>query len=623
MGLFFALLAAAALGAAPRVEAIRHAASYAKPPLAPGQLAVVFGEGLAGAGSTKVFFDGVEGNVAAATAGQVNIVVPADAEPGSRLQVVIEVDGERSAPAPLEVVRAAPGVFTHDRSGSGPSVAQRDGAVVRLAVTGLGRADNVAAEVGGGAVEVVSYGPEPDTPGVEHVALRLPDASAFGEIPVVIRAGGRESQSFALLPLELGGRPRALSVLDNGLVRAGASMILGGAITYLSKSGAADNMINNWDYGRQVQLSFYSGPVPFGNPHPNWTFIGWNPIGAGDVYKNPSQVVAHWNDGGIVYVRTIPLHWPLNNVACECTFETWMRLEDNAVITRARLRNHRSDRTWYNARTQELPAVYVNGKYYRLFTYDGTAPFTGEPPREIRHAGPPWTTWAATENWAAYVDDNRFGLGVYHPGVYRFSGGFAGRPGTGGENDSPTGYIAPNLPEHIDRNIVYDYEFHLVPGTVEEIRDYVYRRRGDAAAALPEYIFANDRRHWTLVNTRDAGWPVEDALRLTLDRNDPYMVGPPSLWRAEDVPKLFIRMAVRSANSNAEVFWSTPTEGMRAGRSVRFQTIPDGEYRTYEVDMTWNPEYKGAIAAIRLDPVGNGAPGETASVAWISYRRLE
>jgi hypothetical protein len=101
------------------------------------------------------------------------------------------------------------------------------------------------------------------------------------------------------------------------------------------------------------------------------------------------------------------------------------------------------------------------------------------------------------------------------------------------------------------------------------------------------------------------------------------MVGPPSLWRAEDVPKLYIRMAVRSANSSAEVFWSTPAEGMRAGRSVRFQTIPDGEHRTYEVDMTSNPEYKGAIAAIRLDPVGSGAPGETASVAWISYRKLE
>jgi hypothetical protein len=77
-----------------------------------------------------------------------------------------------------------------------------------------------------------------------------------------------------------------MSWLDNGEIRLGVDLAIGGAITWISKSGEARNVINSADWGRQVQMSYYSGPVPFvvGEKRPSkfWEGLGWNPIQAGD-----------------------------------------------------------------------------------------------------------------------------------------------------------------------------------------------------------------------------------------------------------------------------------------------------------------------------------------------------
>src|SRR4051812_45885470 len=79
-------------------------------------------------------------------------------------------------------------------------------------------------------------------------------------------------------------RPRT-SFLDNGTLRLGVDLDVGGAITYLSLSGKERNVVNSWDWGRQIQMSYYSGPVPFvvgaKRPAKHWQHLGWNPIQAG------------------------------------------------------------------------------------------------------------------------------------------------------------------------------------------------------------------------------------------------------------------------------------------------------------------------------------------------------
>jgi len=104
----------------------------------------------------------------------------------------------------------------------------------------------------------------------------------------------------------LSGEPERMSYLDNGQVKVGVDLNLGGAITWLSR-GKGENMVNSYDYGRQIQMSYYSGPVPYETagqkPANHWKHLGWNPVQAGDDFHHGSKVLEHTNDGRIIHVK--------------------------------------------------------------------------------------------------------------------------------------------------------------------------------------------------------------------------------------------------------------------------------------------------------------------------------
>src|SRR6476661_3673501 len=158
--------------------------------------------------------------------------------------------------------------------------------------------------------------------------------------------------------------------IKNKWIKVGASLDLGGAITYLSAADSKENLINNYDWGRQVQMSFYGGPNPYmpdgKEPSAEWKFLGWNPIQSGDWAGNNSKVLKYKNNGKQIYILSIPMQWPLDNVSGECTFESWITLKGNTVEITSRINNTRKDKTQYAARSQELPAVYTNAPYTRL-----------------------------------------------------------------------------------------------------------------------------------------------------------------------------------------------------------------------------------------------------------------
>tara|TARA_B100000809_G_C14832615_1_gene421632 strand:+ start:207 stop:605 length:399 start_codon:yes stop_codon:yes gene_type:complete len=101
-----------------------------------------------------------------------------------------------------------------------------------------------------------------------------------------------------------------MSVLENDQIRFGANLTLGGAITLLSTKDGP-NMINSHDWGRQIQMSFYSGPKPFEpngkKPADHWKQLGWNPIQSGDFGGNTSTILEHRNDGKTIYVKCRPI----------------------------------------------------------------------------------------------------------------------------------------------------------------------------------------------------------------------------------------------------------------------------------------------------------------------------
>jgi hypothetical protein len=420
------------------------------------------------------------------------------------------------------------------------------------------------------------------------------------------------------------GQEDRVSYLDNGTIRLGVNLDLGGAITYLSLSGSDENIVNSADWGRQIQMSFYSGPNPFTpngkKPTEIWAGLGWNPIQSGDCFGNRSKVIDHQNDGKSLYVKCLPMQWPLNNEPGECIFESWITLEGRTAHVRSRIVNHRSDKTQYSGRGQELPAIYTNGPWYRLLSYTGDKPFTGGE-MTTRPTQMPWTGWQGTENWAALLNDAGTGLGVWEPGVYQFIGGFAGEPGKGGPKDGPTGYIAPLHNDILDYNIEYEYSYVLIVGSIDDIRGYVYEHA--ARPAPPAYRFARDRQHWCYGNATDTGWPIDGELKVLVEGNDPQMHGPPGFWQAKDAPKLYIEAAYETSDTHAQVFWArADAPGLSEEKSVHFDIVADGKYRTYEVDLSASPEYRGAITGLRFDPVGAGKPGEFVRVKSISFQPM-
>ncbi len=438
-----------------------------------------------------------------------------------------------------------------------------------------------------------------------------------------------------LLSLSASARPKfdpsQLEFIDNGTIKLGVSKDLGGAITYLSKSGSDENIINNFDWGRQIQMSFFSGPVPYHEkgqkPKDHWKHIGWNPIQAGDDHGHGSEIVELSKEEDRISLKCIPMQWPLNNVPGECTYESFIVLKGNTVEVRCRLINARSDKTQYRGRHQELPAVYSNGPYYRLMTYRGDKPFTGDQwvriPRK-QGKGFPWEYWLATENWAALVNDDNWGLGIYKSDNALFIGGFAGKEGKGGTHDSPTGYIAPLHTEILDHNITYEYRYTLILGSLDEIRAHAVRE--GKGAGLPDWKFEEDRQHWHYHTADgqgvDAGWPIQGYIEIDLANENIPAVSPPTVWQAEEAPVLHIEAAFKTRQKEAAVLWSAydgknHNPNIEPDNRMEFEIKGDGRFRTYKVKLSSADSYKGAMSYLLLQPSLKPEKG-----GWVKVKRI-
>ena len=402
-----------------------------------------------------------------------------------------------------------------------------------------------------------------------------------------------------------------MSFLENAEIKVGVDLSLGGAITWLSGRDG-QNRVNNHDLGRQIQLSYYSGPVPFETggqkPSAHWRHLGWNPIQAGDDFDNGSQVLEHRNDGREIYVKCVPLQWPLNRVPGDCTQESWMQLDGPVLKARARLVIARSDLTQYPARIQELPALYANAAFHRVVSYTGDRPFLGDavqtlPPSTSSH---PWSFWFGTEHWSAVLDAQEQGLGLITPGRVWFTGGFAGKPGPNDTKTNATGYLASQGHEILDHNIVHEFRYEVVVGSLEQIRA---RAALHAVQSPPAWHFQRDRQGWHYRDARDSGWPIKDQLDLRADGADPQLLSPPILWQAEDAPFVVIEAAFHTREPFASLYWRRfSKEAPGADDHLRFPVINDGQFHRYVIRLSDAASYTGPLIQLRLDPVSSGSP---------------
>jgi len=303
--------------------------------------------------------------------------------------------------------------------------------------------------------------------------------------------------------------------LDNGQVRLGVDLEHGGTICFLSTGSDSekDNMVNIHDLGRYIQQSYYAGePVDRRDEgqHPSFSPWQWNPIQAGGIgclAKPPHEnakagILELKEEKDAMYIKCVPRLWDMPGEAAECVFEQWMALVGDVVVVSNRVRISRTDTIWKEGVVcdQELPAVYPIARLRNCYTYTGDAPWTGDaavkmpdnakgyrvdlPP--THENGFPWNRFEPTEPWAACVDPmTGLGFGIYSPRADAtwLSGFVNDLKRQNGRDDSmanSTSYIAPLTEIALNKASVFGYAYYLIPGSVQDVRRFVYEKEGKA-----------------------------------------------------------------------------------------------------------------------------------------------
>ena len=469
--------------------------------------------------------------------------------------------------------------------------------------------------------------------------------------PFISRAAADEPSGVKLAimpgdkPIDYGAEP--MRYVENGRVKLGLDLSLGGAVTYLEdKANKSGNMINSYDWGRQIQLSYYSGPSPYIGPNgekplERWAGLGWNPIQAGDCGGHRSYVLEFKRVSDTeAFLRARPMIWPHSGVPAECVFECRYELMDNGFVLDATIVNNRSDKTQYPSTNQETPALYTNAPWYKLVSYLGDKPFENEPVTTVVDKtdgkGWPWLNYYSPERWSALVNENNYGVGVYQPFSTLTTGGFHGGDGAKGQSlgdkDVATGYIAPLETTILDWNIRRTYRATFIVGSVDEIRSTVYKLAKNDLPETPDWIFKGDRQNWTYRGATDEGYPILDSLKINLKENSQAVARSPEIfWKTENAQKLEIDCALAQDQGGADSIvtvrftpvspadgvdylqWSEGAFDRDKDRAEKEKTRPrlpqlyvnvpvkfDGKRRVVSVDLSKVEGYSGAMKSVEI-----------------------
>lgn len=110
-----------------------------------------------------------------------------------------------------------------------------------------------------------------------------------------------------------------------------------------------------------------------------------------------------------------------------------------------------------------------------------------------------------------------------------------------------------------------------------------------------------------------APFSVSDGvLQTTTTASDPYMVRTSCEVPASTVKQIRLRMSLTAGlNADAQFFWTTADSlSLDEPKSMRFRTIPDGQFHEYVIPVGESRLWQGTITSVRLDPTGGTPLGE-------------
>ncbi len=211
---------------APQISAggVANAASYVGNSVSPGEIVTIFGANFGSQDNTQVLFDGIAAKVIYVTPAQLSATVPY-AISNSTTSLVIQSQGQRSAPVVIPVVPATPAIFTTDASGKGQgAILNQDssingaanpaaaGSVVVLYGTGGGTLSSdspdrlalpVSVTIGALDAPVLYAGIAPGLlSGSIQINVQVPVGAPSGAVPVILQVGDARSRSDVTLAVQ-------------------------------------------------------------------------------------------------------------------------------------------------------------------------------------------------------------------------------------------------------------------------------------------------------------------------------------------------------------------------------------------------------------------------------------
>lgn len=425
--------------------------------------------------------------------------------------------------------------------------------------------------------------------------------------------------------------PSGTKIYTTPYYRIGVDYQAGGSFRQLySPASSTENMINNHDLGRQLQWAIYGWDIPwlsFQQPHPYWLGIGWDPIQTGDM-STPSRVTQWYesSDGKSIYFRTVPQMWGYFDLACECHVDNYVKIKDKVVEQTQILYNKRTDSFQNLPRGQDVGGGFLNSPYYKIKFYEGDQPWTSgaltdwdltsDVPAGIKDSDKNNAHFWTPENWMyLYSPAKGNGVGVWGQEA-KFSATYEGRKDEPGwtEYSGDYGTFGTHIRnDHIDRNVVYKFESAFVFGSAEDTRAYAYTRRNDTRKIDAD--FSKDKQHWwanvayaenEMTQYPHPGyWGVDFTSKVTNFASPTLSVPASSYTKLEivaavtgqQVPATITLLKHRNNARQYNNQYGTAYDDLY----YSFQPVADGQFRTYTIDLSTNPQYGGILSQMYLD----------------------
>ena len=276
--------------------------------------------------------------------------------------------------------------------------------------------------------------------------------------------------------------PETTVFIENKHFKVGVDLLWGGGLNYIEDKKDSDNsitnLLNRHDTGRLVQQAYYgTREEPYVMGYYNGTPWSYNPVQGGDLHGNASKIVDFKVEKDSIYIKCRPRDWAKDASYTVSYMENRYRINGDVID----VYNRFVDFSGYKAkpRHQELPAFYVISYLDTFVFYNGNKPWENDN-LTFKENLPFWAgnkdayfnvKEGNTETWCAWVDKNKYGIGLYVPDTEILLAGMHVPDGSKSPYSSSTSYVAPLRTFELKSFDPFEYSYIISTGQVDEMRN--------------------------------------------------------------------------------------------------------------------------------------------------------